>query len=128
MESNILIQDTNYMEIIKNKKINELKDRDIHLILEGDWGGQIYLSVPVDKINCDIDDINKVLQLLDQIAWKINEGEGASYYFAKFNHVEDSGIIPGGMKGGQYNDNLWLQEEFNSDVMNQVIKLRKIQP
>jgi hypothetical protein len=69
MESNILIQDTNYMEIIKNKKINELKDRDIHLILEGDWGGQIYLSVPVDKINCDIDgDVDRAAKWIVPVA------------------------------------------------------------
>lgn len=82
-----------------------------YLIMEGDWGGQIYLSCPVNLVNCSEKGLNALLHELDSAAWKSNEGEGAGIYF---ECLSPGDAIPGGMGGGIASEGLWIHPILNS--------------
>lgn len=85
---------------------------DAWLVLEGDWGGQIYLTVPWRLLGED----PKVLPLLkdlDREAWPSNRGEGRNAYLYSPREREQQGRgVPGGMGGGRLTDDLWLHRTF----------------
>lgn len=100
------------------------------LVFEGDWGGQIYLSVPwllVGPKAC----IHRLLTDMDRCAWGCNGGDGASADL----HSPDRDIaglrlmgmevdsdfeasirtsVSGGMGGGKLLDRLWTCQAFDS--------------
>jgi hypothetical protein len=79
------------------------------LIMEGDWGGQIYLAWPASLVKCSEQALKQLLADLDKIAWKCNEGEGANLYF----EVRPVGSpVAGGMGGGTVGPTGWVHEEF----------------
>ena len=83
------------------------------MVLEGDWGGQVYLTVPVVHLGPDAQ-LEALLQHLDRIAWPSNEGQGARVY--REDATLDEGI-PGGMGGGcVFPDAVWLHPEFAAEV------------
>ncbi|MFA6476374.1 MAG: hypothetical protein WCV68_03050 [Candidatus Paceibacterota bacterium] len=102
---------------------------DWWLIFEGDWGGQIYLTVPLSLIGPRA----RILTLsrkLDDVAWDCNEGEGSSIYIyspsaitqqiAEFDcdPATDLNHIPGGMGGGHISEEaVWIHEEFQPDMI-----------
>ena len=52
------------------------------LVLEGDWGGQIYMTIPLSQLSDDFS-LNNALELLrviDGVECGSNEGEGADLY------------------------------------------------
>jgi len=79
------------------------------VIMEGDWGGQIYLSCPMKYVKCDKKTIIKLLIELDKLAWPCNEDDGTGLKFCRAN--PGTGII-GGMGGGVVLDELWINDEF----------------
>lgn len=81
------------------------------LVLEGDYGGQIYLTVPKSLVGENAD-TKTLLAELDAKAWDCNEGEGASVYL--HTATKNNGVS-GGMGGGELTSYLWLHEEFTSD-------------
>jgi len=90
------------------KNLNEAKKYgDSFLIMEGDWGGQIYLVYPVKLIKCEEKRLLKLLQDLDKLAWDEKVGKGI--YFERFKEGE---IVPGGMGGGIAPSNLWVHDNF----------------
>lgn len=113
-----------------------LKDRteasiydDSVMIMEGDWGGQIYLVCPVHLMKCDDVALKLLLRTLDGLAWPGNCLEGACIYYERHNKGE---IISGGMRGGLVEDGLWVHNEFLDlrDKIEQVIlgKACELQP
>ena len=44
-------------------------DRDAVVVLEGDYGGQIYATIPVRDIRCSMNALERLLAGLDAIAW-----------------------------------------------------------
>lgn len=90
-----------------------MKKSSTWLILEGDWGGQIYLTVPSHLVG-DWARVDELLEKLDTHAWDCNEGLGRSGFLydpSEDGHTSEDGF-PGGMGGGQLEDRLWLHEEF----------------
>ncbi|MEK3715806.1 hypothetical protein [Paenibacillus sp. FSL R7-0333] len=84
---------------------------DAVVVMQGDWGGQIYLVCPMNLVRCDKQTLHLLLDDLDQIAWQCNEGEGKGIYYERKN-VGDG--IAGGMGGGIVSDTLWVHDEFDS--------------
>lgn len=80
-----------------------------YVIMEGDYGGQIYLSCPMKLVNCSEEILHTLLKDLDTIAWGCNEGEGQGLYYEK--HFPGDGI-GGGMGGGEVKEELWIHNEF----------------
>ncbi|MBE7680780.1 hypothetical protein [Paenibacillus sp. P13VS] len=81
-----------------------------YVIMEGDWGGQVYLSCPMDIVKCNEDTLKNLLIDLDTIAWDCNEGEGKGLYY-EVRQPEEG--ICGGMGGGEITEKLWIHEEFS---------------
>ncbi|MBU2476687.1 hypothetical protein KKG83_04410 [Candidatus Micrarchaeota archaeon] len=110
-------QNTDYKPI---KTFEEAKKfDDSYLIMEGDYGGQIYLSTPVKLIKCDIKTLEKLLKELDKIAWDCNEGMGCGIYFERKKVGEG---IWGGMGGGIALNELWVHEEFK-DIKGKILNI-----
>jgi hypothetical protein len=78
-------------------------------ILEGDWGGQIYVVCPAPLIHCSEAALGRLLRDLDKIAWECNDGEGAALFYER--RPPGSGVA-GGMGGGRVTDDLWVHKEF----------------
>jgi len=82
---------------------------DAYLIMEGDYGGQIYLSVPLNQVGCKYQVLEKLLLEVDSREWSCNKGEGSGIYFER---MEPGTGIPGGMGGGIALDGLWVHEDL----------------
>lgn len=85
---------------------------DAWLVLEGDWGGQIYLTVPWRLLGED----PKVLPLLkglDREAWSCNRGDGRqAYLYSLRERGKGMRGVAGGMGGGRLTDGIWLHRAF----------------
>jgi len=99
------------------------KKSDLWLVLEGDWGGQIYLTIPWDQIGPKAR-IKTLHRELDAIAWPSNDG-GALWDL--YDPVELDGKpedgYGGGMGGGKLEDALWMHSEFDEKVRARARKL-----
>lgn len=80
-----------------------------YLIMEGDWGGQIYLVCPVRLVQVSEETLGQLLAELDQIAWPGNAGEGADIYYEQ---QQPGTGVAGGMGGGVATDSLWVHPGF----------------
>lgn len=106
-----LYSDAHGLPYVPLRSLAEAKQHeDGIVVMEGDWGGQIYLVCPARFVACDEPTLNQLLQDLDTIAWECNEGEGARVYFERAS--TGSGIA-GGMGGGAVTDELWVHKEFH---------------
>jgi hypothetical protein len=97
-----------------------------YVIMEGDWGGQIYFSCPMQLVKCSEESLHNLLDDLDVIAWECNEGDGKGLYYEI--HSPGDGI-GGGMGGGEVKEELWIHNEFMElklfDEIEQVILGKK---
>lgn len=78
-------------------------DRNSVAVLEGDWGGQIYLVVRASHVQCDEVQLQTLLAELDDLEWA--EPDGAGLYFES---REIGQPVPGGMGGGAVAAEFWL--------------------
>lgn len=84
-----------------------------HLVMEGDWGGQIYLTVPVQLVITPEESVSRLLQELDKIAWACNEGSGMGMYCVPSRQKDG---VDGGMGGGKlFPDAVWLHGHFQHE-------------
>ena len=81
--------------------------KDAYLVMEGDCGGQIYLTVPVKFVKCNEKTLRSLLNEIDSLAWK--DPECAGFYFERRPIGE---ILIGGMGGGKIQDDLWVHKEL----------------
>jgi hypothetical protein len=87
-----------------------LNTEDAVLVMEGDFGGQIYLTCPMKLVRCSEEALENLLTDLDDIAWHCNKGLGTGIYY----EVRKPGDwISGGMGGGYVSDGLWVYPEFD---------------
>jgi diguanylate cyclase (GGDEF)-like protein len=80
-----------------------------YVVLEGDWGGQIYLTVRASTVRCSEVVLHQLLQDLDALAWPGNGGSGARI---TYDVRTGSGHVPGGMGGAPLGPDLWLHDEL----------------
>jgi hypothetical protein len=80
-------------------------DPDGAVILEGDWGGQIYLAVPAPALSCTEQQLQRLLEDLDAIAWSVNDGDGARVVYERRSEGEG---VAGGMGGGRVAHAGWV--------------------
>jgi hypothetical protein len=101
------------------------------VVLEGDWGGQIYVTAPARLVRCDEQALVRLVRDLDAIAWPRNEEDGARVFYER---VPVGGGVAGGMGGSVVIDGVWVHEEFESlglaDAIREVIagERERIQP
>lgn len=80
-------------------------DNEAIVILQGDSGGQIYLTCPVNKIKCAQATLAQLLDEMGCFAW----GDGEEMYFER---VSPHRFVSGGMGGGCVEDDVWIHPEF----------------
>jgi hypothetical protein len=80
---------------------------DAAVVMEGDYGGSIYLTCPVRLVHCDEPSLRQLLHDLDKQYW--NDPEGVSLYY----EVAPVGSgVTGGTGGGVVTDGLWLHPDL----------------
>ena len=83
------------------------RDPDGALVMEGDYGGQIYLGCPLRVVGASEAALRTLLLDLDRIAWKDPEGAAIRYERAPAG----TGVA-GGMGGGAVTPDIWIHDEF----------------
>lgn len=92
------------------------KSHDFAVVLEGDDGGQIYASCPVDLVVCDEPTLRELLCDVDAIQW--DEPGGCGLYF----ELAPSGThLAGGMGGGEVIRGVWCHEEIHAIKMDKAL-------
>jgi hypothetical protein len=79
------------------------------VVLEGDWGGQIYVVAPAGRVRCGEATLERLLRALDAIAWPDNDPGGAS---VRFERLPAGASVPGGMGGGIVGEDVWVHPEL----------------
>jgi hypothetical protein len=85
------------------------------LVLEGDWGGTIYATLPVDYLKRNFEIVCELAAKLEQSSWGCNIDEdspsgGASAYLTD---AEIGDGVLGGMGGGLVADGLWVHPSLS---------------
>jgi hypothetical protein len=78
------------------------------VIIEGDYGGQIYLTAPIEHVGCTETRLRRLAEELELLCWSFpNRGERV---------VFEPGLpgrgVGGGMGGGRVIDGVWTHEEI----------------
>src|SRR5689334_19711825 len=77
------------------------------VIFEGDYGGTIYLTIPVREVVCGETALKQLLFDIDAMYWSDPHGARVLY------EVVPAGAgVAGGMGGGQVVDGLWLHPKI----------------
>jgi hypothetical protein len=80
---------------------------DAIVIMEGDEGGTIYLTVPIRKVSCGEVALNHLLSDIDAMCWA-QLGTAQVFYEV----LPIGGGVAGGMGGGRVGDGLWLHPKL----------------
>lgn len=103
------------------------------VVIEGDWGGTIYLSCPVKYVHATQEEIEALAEWLERQFWDCNfdaSGEGGQGVYYK-DAPPGSGLM-GGMGGGAHLDGLWVHPDLLGEVgvdavKNEIIKRLKME-
>jgi hypothetical protein len=81
------------------------------VILEGDWGGQIYVVAPAARVAADEAALGRLLRDLDALAWPANDADGAR---VRYERLPAGAAVPGGMGGGVVAEGggVWVHAEL----------------
>jgi hypothetical protein len=99
-------------------------------VLSGDYGGTIYLTVPMSRVGCTEEQLTTLLSDLDAISWM----GGADYDArASYHDLPVPGYVAGGDGGGEVIDGVWthpsyIDEEVAALARDVVAGLRKRLP
>lgn len=83
------------------------KHDDAYLVMEGDYGGQVYLTAPIQEVKCDLSTLESLLQQIDLREWDEEDGTGIF-----FERMDIGDYVAGGMGGGYADDRLWVHEHL----------------
>ena len=87
------------------------------VILEGNFGGQIYLACPVSAVLCSDEAIRSLLEAVDGRCW--GDPQGARVFYRR---LPVGSIVAGGMGGGRVQDELWVHDEVRELGLVPMIK------
>jgi hypothetical protein len=87
-------------------------------VLEGDWGGTIYATIPLRLTDLDADGLKALALNLERIFWSCNIDEdspegGAAAYLTLAKPGE--GVL-GGMGGGCVVDGTWIHPDLGDEA------------
>jgi 3-methyladenine DNA glycosylase AlkD len=77
------------------------------VIIEGDHGGQIYLTCPMKYVKCSQESLENLAQDIDRLYW--NDKRGCNVYYEEYELPHE---ISGGLGGGTLVDGLWIHPGF----------------
>lgn len=87
------------------------------VIFEGDYGGTIYLTIPVGEVICGETALKQLLSDIDAMCWSDPFGARVLYEV-----VPVGAGVAGGMGGGQVVDGLWLHLDVEALGMREDIQ------
>ena len=79
------------------------------VVLEGDYGGQIYVVARACHVECHEQVLQNLLAEIDSTEW--NDPDGARVYF-EVQRIGEG--IPGGMGGARVTDSIWVHPRISS--------------
>lgn len=92
------------------KSLEEAKvDPNGVAILEGDYGGQIYVVVHARDVKCKENQLVDLLEYLDRLEW--DDPDGAKIYYES---RAKAGGVAGGMGGGTVADGIWIHPRLQT--------------
>lgn len=77
------------------------------VILEGDYGGQIYVAARAASVGCSEEALAGLLAELDSQSWKNPVGAKVLY-----EALEIGEGVPGGMGGGEVRERVWIHDRL----------------
>jgi hypothetical protein len=80
------------------------------VILEGDYGGQIYLVAPAALVECSEGALELLLRDLDELAWPGSEADASS---VRYEELPLGAGVPGGMGGGKVTGAVWIHPDLS---------------
>ena len=75
--------------------------------MEGDWGGQVYLSCPICLVKCSEETLNLLLTDINDMAWS-----GSNGYRICYEVYDKQQKIIGGMEGGMIGESIWVHSQL----------------
>ena len=90
---------------------------DAAIVMEGDYGGSIYLTCPARLVRCDESTLRQLLLDLDEYDWNDPDGVGLYYEVAPAG----SGIV-GGTGGGIVTDGVWLHPVLEAEGLRERVE------
>ena len=79
------------------------------VVLEGDYGGQIYVVAPAARVCCSEPALEALLSDIDALEWA--DPDGARLYYER--HVVGAPVT-GGMGGGVFTQDVWVHPKLNT--------------
>ena len=92
---------------------------DAYAILEGDYGGQTYVTAPAKIIQCDEQALRYLLQDLDDLAWQDPDGQQLTYWIHKIGDH-----FGGGMGGAEATGDVWVHAKLREPEIED--RIRKV--
>jgi len=89
---------------------------DNYAVLEGDWGGQIFATIPLSMIKYGDEVLMPITKYLNAIAWpsSLEDPDDVTSLSVHYVHATPEDYFPGGCGGGQFRvGEIWFHEEFN---------------
>jgi hypothetical protein len=84
-------------------------DPDAAMVIEGDYGNQIFVACPLRAVTASDEDLEAPLHELDRIAWGRDYAEACDI---RFERAPVGSGVAGGMGGGRVDEAIWVHEEF----------------
>jgi hypothetical protein len=91
------------------------KDPDGVAVFEGDYGGQIMMTIRMKYVKCTERAFDLLLADLGVLAWGDHHQQGEGIYYERLS-VGDG--VAGGMGGGCVVDGVWAHPRFEKDGVN----------
>jgi hypothetical protein len=79
------------------------------VILEGDYGGQIFVTCPARLVRCTEDRLRRLAEEVQALTWSRDPGAAT----VLFEPLAPGASVAGGMDGGLVTDAAWLHEELH---------------
>lgn len=105
-----LVADSQGSEYKALTSLSEAKNySDAVVILEGDYGGQIYVVAPIVFVKCSEAILEGLLADIDALEWA--DPDGARVFYER--RQIGSGV-PGGMGGASVESRIWVHERLSA--------------
>jgi hypothetical protein len=97
----------------QDPEVRQLPDK--YAVLEGDWGGQIFATIPLSMIKFGDEILMPITRYLNAIAWPSSVDDDVDMSLGvHYVHATPDDWFPAGCGGGKFvADEIWFHKEFN---------------
>lgn len=96
---------TYYVTLVEARSIE-----NSYVVADGDWGGQVYFTIPAAEVACSEERVRQLVREVDQVCWGGQEEGSLGVNFRSGTPGE--GVV-GGMGGGVLRGGLWVHDEIS---------------